>query len=288
MKPPLKWIGGKTQLLPELLARVPKTFGTYYEPFVGGGALFWALAADCQMWPGHVVLSDINAELINFYTQLRDFGNPLLEELKRHSLAHSEKHYYYVRESGWEGGLESLSPIRRAARFLYINKAGFNGLWRVNQAGGCNTPWGKHKEFVPDVENLMACSAALQGVELVVQPWEAVLGETAIHYAPSQSGDFVYCDPPYVPASKTSNFTGYAKGGFGERDQRNLAWAVCCAARRGVHVLASNSEAARPLYDNPNRSGLKVEVVQARRAVNCVGSKRGKVGEILVSNRDAP
>lgn len=284
-RPFLKWVGGKTQLLPELLKHVPGAtgeyitpggFGAYYEPFLGGGALFFELSRLGLLKHG-AVLSDANKELINCYTQLRDHAKDVITELRYHSEKHSEKHYYALREANFEGALQDARLVR-AARFIYINKAGYNGLWRVNRKGECNVPWGKHAKFEPDEENLIACADALRFSIIRTLGFEEALCEHAL-LEPS-AGDLVYADPPYLPVSATANFTGYTKGGFESEHQMLLAKLLYRLARRGVHIIASNADvpACRELYGI-----FDLHEVQARRAVNCKGKKRGKVGELIIT-----
>lgn len=263
-RPFLKWAGGKTQLLPELLRRVPAGFNRYFEPFVGAGALFWALPNRDEH---QCFLGDTNLELVKTYQAIQVVPDQVIEFLQRLATEHSEERYYEVR------ALSALpSRTHVAARMIYLNKTGFNGLYRVNRAGGFNVPWGKRVTFVPDVDNLMACGFALQGVSV---DWGGYQ-ETC---AGAQPGDFVYLDPPYMPV-KDDSFTAYTQAGFSYQDHVDLAAAARGMRDAGVHVLASNSIAARKLYED---HGFKVEVVQARRNINSKGGGRGAVEEIMAS-----
>lgn len=267
-RPFLRWAGGKTQLLPELLARVPEKFGRYYEPFVGGGALFFALRALCPKMQ-EATLSDSNGALMTTYTMVRNWPNDLIASLKRHALAHSEKHYYAVREKlGYR-----LEAVDDAADFIYMNKAGFNGLYRVNRKGEFNVPWGKRARFEPDEENIHACSKALAGINLIPSHFAVA--------AQACKGDFVYFDPPYVPASATSNFTAYQKEPFGPEQQKELRDFALTLKKRGVHVMLSNSDTSevRHLYNGP----FRIERVEARRNINSKGSARGPIGELIIT-----
>ncbi len=272
MKPllqPLRWVGGKRQLLPEILARLPQEIETYYEPFAGGAAVFFALARLGRF--KRAVLGDTNAELINVYRQLRDDCETVLEHLSFHAGHNGEKHYYQQR-SKVRGDFTQAG----AARFIYINRTCFNGLYRVNKAGEVNTPWGHlTKPRIYDVEGLRVASRMLQGVELVVAPFGATMTAAG-------RGDVVYLDPPYLAASRSSNFTAFDKGRFGVAEQEGLAKCLRLCASTGAHVLLSNSDTieSRRIYGVP---GNTVEVVGARRNVNSNASKRGAVGEILVS-----
>jgi DNA adenine methylase len=268
--PPCKWAGGKTALLPEILPRLPTKIGTYYEPFVGGGAVFFALAAEGRF--KRAVLGDANEELMNVYDVIRREPHSLMLFLGR-GFEQDEKAYYKIRAQD----PKTLVPLARAARTLYLNKTGFNGLFRVNKKGGFNVPWGKQEgRRLFEDENILACSVALR---------ETVL--TSIDFgmtvASAKRGDVVYCDSPYVPLTPTANFTTYTAGGFGLADQTRLRDVAAKLVKRGVHVLLSNADTplVRKLY-----RGFKIEKVQAPRRVNSKGSKRGNVGELLISGRN--
>ena len=262
----LKWAGGKSQLLPKILPRLPKRIGTYFEPFVGSGAVFWALAREGRF--DHAVLSDRNAELITSYRAIRDDVEDVIALLAGWS--HSESFYYALRARD----PEAMSPVEAAARMIHLNHTGFNGLYRVNKSGLFNVPFGRYKR--PRTLNkpvLRAASRALRTVDLLVADFEDVLPA-------ARPGDAVYFDPPYVPMSGTASFTAYEKSGFGEPAQRRLVLALEDLQRRGVHALLSNSDVplTRELYQ-----GLRCEKVQARRAINSRADKRGPVSELLVS-----
>jgi len=264
----MKWVGGKTQLMPELLDRIPSGIGTYYEPFIGGGALFFALK------PKKAVLGDYNAELIETYRVVRDELTDLIELLEGH---YYEKNYFYsVRALD----PDSLSPAQAAARTIYLNRTGFNGLYRVNLKGQFNVPFGRYSNpLICDHENLEACSTLLRTAQLKQGSFEEVLRS-------AKAGDFVYLDPPYVPISKTSNFTNYVAGGFGPEDQLSLAQLLVELDQRGVRFMLSNAgcEDSRALYRDLPIPKLRIETVEARRSVNSRSSGRGKVDEILVLN----
>jgi DNA adenine methylase len=264
----MKWVGGKTQLMPELLRRIPSDIETYYEPFIGGGALFFALK------PKMAVLGDYNAELIEAYTVVRDGLPQLIQLLEGH---YYEKNYFYsVRALD----TERLSAAESAARTIYLNRTGFNGLYRVNLKGQFNVPFGRYSNpLICDHENLEACSALLRSAQLQQGSFERVLRS-------AKAGDFVYLDPPYVPLSKTSNFTSYVAGGFGPQQQEALAQLLVDLDQRGVRFMLSNAgcEDSRALYRDLPIEGLRIETVRARRSVNSRSSGRGKVDEILVLN----
>jgi DNA adenine methylase len=265
-KPFLKWVGGKRQLLTELRAFVPARFDRYIEPFVGGGALFFDLV------PEKSVLSDVNAEVIDCYTAVRDHVEDLLVALKEHH--YEAGHYYAVRDT--DPG--SMSLVDRAARMIFLNRTGFNGLYRVNRAGKFNVPFGRYtRPRICNEENLRACSAALANAELRVQDFAVACEQAA-------RGDFVYLDPPYVPVSRTAAFTAYARGGFGPDEQRRLSAVFGQLSERGVAVVLSNSDVpeVRRLY-----AGFSIKKVRALRAINSDGAARGRISEVLVSARGA-
>lgn len=272
-RPFLKWAGGKTQLLPELLRRVPADVGTYYEPFLGGGALYWRLR------PARAVLGDLNRELVLAYHGVQREVTDVVWKLGVLFAHHSPSQYAEVRSADPEG----LSLAESAARTIYLNKTCFNGLYRVNRAGKFNVPIGASKSPPScDADNLLACSAAL-GARVGRRAAVAVrVADYRDLLAGAVAGDFAYLDPPYVPSSRTSSFTAFTKDSFGPADQVALADLVVELRGRGVRVLLSNSdtEEAVALYES---RGLLVERVQGRRCINSRGSGRGKVGEILVS-----
>jgi DNA adenine methylase len=271
--PFLKWVGGKRQLLPELLARVPAKIDTYYEPFLGGGALFFALAAEGRF--KHAVLSDVNDDLIVTYYVVRDDVDSLIEHLRIMEKQHCKDYYYKIR------GEKPLKILNRAARFIYLNKTCFNGLHRVNSKGEFNVPMGAYKNpTICDAEGLWAASQALAGVTIGLYDFQLIGAALKVEYA---QDDFVYFDPPYVPVSKTSNFTTFSAGGFGWESQERLASFAGLLATRGVLILLSNADTAatRKLYKDHD---LKVEGIVARRNINSKAGKRGKVDELLVSS----
>jgi DNA adenine methylase len=262
-KPFLKWAGGKTQLLPEILGRFPKKFGRYHEPFLGGGAVFFALA------PERAALSDVNADLVETYRAIRDDVESVIMALKDHES--SAEHFYEVRSQQ----REELSSAQGAARTIFLNRTCFNGLYRVNRKGEFNVPFGKYlNPTICNEENLHAVSNALQNVDLKVE--DALLLGTRV-----VANDLVYFDPPYDPVSKTASFTSYAKNGFGELQQRSLAKLFASLAKKDVHVMLSNSDT--PLIWSLYK-GFKIERVYARRAINSKADRRGHITELLISN----
>jgi len=265
LKPILKWAGGKRQLLPQILAHLPARIGTYFEPFVGGGAVFFALAAEKRF--ERAVLSDQNPDLIEVYRAVQTDVDSVIERLKQHQANHSEEEYYRVREARPRG------RAARAARILYLNRTGFNGLYRVNRSGEFNVPFGRYKNpKIVDEARLRAASRALAEVELSVADFESAC-------VAASARDAVYLDPPYLPVSASANFAHYHSAPFGIAEHSRLARTFAALAKRGVAVVLSNSDTAdtRRLFD-----AHKIETVLARRAINSNSALRGSVPEILV------
>lgn len=263
VKPFLRWVGGKTQLLPELLKYVPTTYETYYEPFLGGGALFFALN------PKKAILSDYNSLLINAYKHVRD--SPAGIKLLLNELQVSKQMYYKQREFINEKNQEL--DLKKAASFIYLNKTCFNGLWRENSSGNFNVPYGGDRNVnLYNAHELMMCCAALRGKKILNQSYEHC-NKTA------RKGDLIYFDPPYAPINAYS-FKKYTSKDFGEQDQINLRDLAQELKSRGCHVILSNSDVPfiRQLYCN-----FDIHEVQARRSVNSNGDARGKVGELIIT-----
>ncbi|MFW0112428.1 DNA adenine methylase [Rothia sp. CCM 9416] len=267
LAPIVKWVGGKRQLLPEISKRLPNDLGTYFEPFVGGGAVLLATQ------PETAVVSDLNYELVNLYRVARDNPTGLLELAR--SYPNEPDFYYELRGLDRdEVAFWALTPLQRAARMWFLNRTGFNGMYRVNSQGYQNVPFGRYKNPSFDEANLFAVSEYLQGVEILHSDYkDAVFSAVA--------GDFVYFDPPYDPVSPTATFTAYSSDGFTRESQRELMELCVSLDERGVRFMLSNSNTdfIRDLY-----SGFNVHIVEARRAINSVGSKRGAVEEVLVTN----
>ena len=264
--PIIKWVGGKSRLLPELMQRVPTKYGRYFEPFCGGAALFFHLA------PKRAVLADANPDLMTMYEAVRDDFSAVVRTLSKHARAHSKRHFYTTRDR-WNAG-RIRTKITQAAAFIYFNKTCFNGLWRVNRAGAFNVPMGRYVDpsiCVPD--RLRAASVALAHTELRCADYRnAVVG--------AERGDFVYFDPPYDPVSTTANFTSYTSGAFNAEDQRELAELARDLVGRGVRVLLSNSDTPfmRTLY-----RGFKIDRVKCSRSINANALKRGAVNELIIT-----
>lgn len=265
-RPFVKWAGGKKQLLSLLLERIPLHYGTYFEPFVGGGSLLFALK------PDPAVISDINAELINAYCVIRDNLGPLIWSLQHHT--NSSLHFYEVRAQDVSG----LTDVQRAARFIFLNKTCYNGLYRENSAGQFNTPFGRYfSPTIVDRPNLLAVSKYLSKshIEILNASYEQCVRRAT-------SGDFIYFDPPYVPFSSTASFTKYHRTDFTATDQKSLAALFRQLSDRGCHVLLSNSNVplVRELY-----CGFRVFEVSATRFINCKAQLRGRApNELIISN----
>jgi DNA adenine methylase len=275
--PFLKWAGGKGQLLAQYEPFFPQEpVRRYFEPFVGSGAVFFHLQARGLFERAY--LSEVNAELIACYLAVRDAVDDLIAALQGHERDHAEHgaaHYYAVRAWDRAPAWTSAPPVHRAARMIYLNKTCYNGLWRVNSQGHFNVPMGRYRR--PDILNegrLRAASLALQGAEIAVAGFERILERAG-------AGDFVYCDPPYVPLSATANFTSYSAASFGEDEQRRLAEVFAALDRQGCRVMLSNSDTplVRQLY-----RAFRIEMVTARRNINSMRHKRGAISEVVVLN----
>ena len=270
LKPVLKWAGGKRQLLEPILAFVehefPEKIRTFYEPFVGGAAVFFELARRNKFERAR--LSDMNADLIRVYSELRDNAEDVIRELQKLcALGHGEDVYYKVREK------KPTKDAARAARLIYLNRTGYNGLYRVNRSGGFNVPYGRYKNpRILDESRLLAAAEALQNVELSVKDFQ----QSCTAAGP---GDFVYFDPPYMPVSKTASFAEYHSEAFGLAEHERLAKTFSRLAKKGVSVLLSNSDTpeTRALY-----AGFETKTVFAKRAINSDATRRGAVSELLV------
>lgn len=269
--PFLKWVGGKRQLIPEIKKMLPKGIANrpYYEPFIGGGALLFDLQ------PKQAVINDYNEELINVYCVIRDNPNELIEDLKKHK--NTAEYFYEIRSLDRLPLFNNLTKVERASRIIYLNKTCYNGLYRVNNAGEFNSPFGKYKN--PNIINEPVIKAVskylnLNQIQISNSDYEVILRDI-----PANS--FVYLDPPYHPVSETSNFTGYIQGGWNESEQLRLRDICNKLNANGVKFLLSNSASdfIKEIY-----SAYNIKTVQANRAVNSISSKRGQVDELLICN----
>ncbi|OEH94058.1 DNA adenine methylase [Bacillus solimangrovi] len=269
LQPFLKWAGGKRQLLPILRNYFPTTFDTYYEPFVGAGAVLFDLA------PKTAIINDVNEQLVNVYRSIKTDVDALLHLLDEHTLNHNKDYYYKVREWDRIDKIYTMTNIERAARILYLNKTCFNGLYRVNSKGQFNVPFGKYK--LPNIVN----EKVLRSVNTYLNQHQVTItnDDFAETVSDAKKGDFVYFDPPYVPINRTSSFTGYSKTGFGMDEQERLRDVFINLAERGCHIILSNSYTPyiRELYRD-----FRIETVQASRIINSKGNSRGKIFEAVI------
>ena len=272
IKPFVKWVGGKRQLLSQFreLGLYPSKFddtsGRYFEPFIGGGAVFFDLQ------PKNATISDLNSELITAYRVVRDDVGRLIESLKKH--VYDKDYFLKMRAMN----PAEMSELDVASRFIYLNRTCFNGMYRVNGKGRFNVPFGRYKNpIICDEDNLRVVSRALKGVEILNADYKVAVSKAKV-------GDFVYFDPPYYPVSPTSSFTSYTKDGFAEKEQIELRDTFAKLSNRGCYVMLSNSDSAfiRDIY-----SGLKnvtITTVSAGRAINSKATGRGKVTELVITN----
>lgn len=263
VEPILKWAGGKRQLLGELLPLVPEYTGKYIEPFLGGGAMFFALS------PENAVLADCNEELIALYKTVSKYPQQVIDELKRYK--NTEKDYYRIRALNWK----ELSNIEAAARMIFLNKTGFNGLYRVNRQGGFNVPYGKNaKTQFCNEEQIKEAAKLLKKKKLICGDYKKVLKKYA------EPGDFIFLDPPYFQVTEREIFLRYTSDRFYEPDQEELAEIVNELYDMGCEVMMTNSNHPR-IYDLYNRFDIKV--VQVRRSVNCKGNGRNGEDTIITA-----
>lgn len=271
LSPILKWVGGKRQLLSEIIPLIDESCDNYVEPFIGGGAVLFRLQ------PKKAIINDYNTELINVYRTVRDDLDGLVALLKKHEKYNSSDYYYEVRALDRTPDFDKMSNSEKAARIIYLNKTCYNGLYRVNSLGQFNSPYGKYKN--PNIVNevvLRAISKYLNGNEISIRSgdYKDVLNDI-------EKNSFVYLDPPYMPISSSSSFTGYTEGGFGYDKQVELKEECDKLNSKGVHFLQSNSdcEEIRELYKD-----YRIKVVKANRAINSDAKKRGQINEVLIYN----
>jgi DNA adenine methylase len=263
--PFLKWPGGKRELLPIIKPHFPSTFEGFLEPFVGSGAAYFDLQPNCPL------IADASLRLVNAYRAVRNHVESVIEVL--HQYKYDQALYYAVRESGV---IDSENIVEAAAALIFMNKTGYNGLYRVNNSGDYNVPFGRYKRVrICNESQLRACSAALQAASI-----EHASFEDTLTWA--RPGDFAYCDPPYVPVNKNS-FDKYLPGGFALDDQVRLRDLAVDAKRQGVHVLISNSDCrtTRELYAGPE---FRIIELEARRSIAANAKHRGPAPELLLAN----
>lgn len=253
-RPILKWAGGKTQMLDDIVPRLPGEYGKYIEPFIGGGALFFRLAN------ANSVISDSNPELINLYRQIASHCEEVIDTIRNYK--NEEKMFYEVRAKDWT----ECDPVEAAARTLYLNRTCFNGLYRLNKNGRFNTPFGRYKNpIICNEEKLRAASDVLKNTSIICGDYLDVLKKYA------QSGDFIFLDPPYIPISENANFKRYTKEQFYEIDHRNLAAEVDRLVELGCKVMLTNSN--HPLVHELYKK-YRIEIIQTKRNINIRGDKR--------------
>lgn len=286
IRPFVKWAGGKAQMLDELVTRSPSIedgpIASYFEPFLGGAALFFALLDDPDRIPRRSVLNDLNSELMVTFSTVRDDLDRLVDRLdtlqKKYLTSDDDARadfYYQVRKK------QPRAPIEVSARLIFLNKTCYNGLYRVNRQGRFNVPHGRYKNpRILDRQVLLAASRALQGAELLCVDFEEACES-------SREGDFAYFDPPFYPLTETSKFTSYTEADFGRQDQLRLKWCIDRLTDRGVHVMVSNSshDFVRGMYEG---SCYRVEELAARRMINSRGDRRVGSSELLITNYDFP
>jgi len=286
-KPFVKWAGGKRGLIDTYEERgfFPFNFKRYFEPMVGGGALFFHIAQKYK--PDQCILSDVNADLIDVYRVIKINCEELIEELTDLKIEYKslgdedqEEFYYERRDEFNEKKLRDKDyPVRKAALFIFLNKTCYNGLYRVNSKGEFNVPYGRYKNpgiFYP--ENLRNISELLKNVEL----YQMDFGELLFNAKEVEEEDFIYFDPPYIPLSETADFTSYSEGGFDHEEQIRLADTLDKLVKNGCYVMESNSGSAvtKKIYEDYER--LDVYSVQADRFISCKGDDRGKVEEVVI------
>lgn len=269
--PFLKWVGGKRQLMPSIVEHLPENIKDYkyIEPFIGGGAVLFNLQ------PKNAIINDFNEELINVYQVIKNNLDELIIDLKKHK--NEAEYFYSIRSLDRNGEFKKLNAIQRASRVIFLNKTCFNGLYRVNNAGEFNSPFGRYKN--PNIVNeptLKAVNKFLNSNNIDIKS-----GDYSEILKQADKKCFVYLDPPYHPISESSNFTGYVQGGWNMYDQIDLKTACDELNKKGVKFLLSNSSAdfIKDLYKD-----YKITIVKANRAINSNGADRGEVDEVLIRN----
>ena len=269
--PFLKWVGGKRQLMPTIVTHLPKNINelTYVEPFIGGGAVLFHLQ------PKNAIINDFNEELINVYEVIKNNLDELIEDLKKHKNEHD--YFYEIRSLDRNDNFKNLSKVERASRVIYLNKTCYNGLYRVNNAGEFNSPFGRYKN--PNIVNeptLKAVSKYLNSNNIMIKN-----GDYNDVLKTLDKNSFVYLDPPYHPISESSNFTGYIQGGWDAFDQIRLREVCDELNAKGIKFLLSNSS-AQLIKDQYTK--YKIENFKANRTINSNGANRGEIDEILIKN----
>lgn len=271
VSPFVKWVGGKRQLMGSIMEFIPKGINrhTYVEPFIGGGAVLF------HIQPKNAIINDFNSELINVYNVIKENLHELISDLKKHK--NDSEYFYAIRELDRSESFEKISRVQRASRLIYLNKTCFNGLYRVNNAGEFNSPFGRYKN--PNIVNepvLKAVSSYLKSnnVQILNKDYEDILKDI-------DQDSFVYLDPPYYPISESSNFTGYIQGGWNMFDQVRLREACDDLTRRGIKFLLSNSASS---FIKDQYKEYNIHTVKAIRSINADAEKRGEIEEFLIRN----
>ena len=272
LSPVLKWVGGKRQLLNEIIPMIPSNCTTYVEPFIGGGAVLF------ELQPKKAIINDYNSELINVYNTIKDYPEELILELQFHKDNNTSEYFYSVRESDRDVEIfDKMTAVQKAARIIYLNKTCFNGLYRVNSSGQFNSPYGKYKN--PNIVNekvVRAMSKYFNDNSITINN-----GDFKESLKGLRKGSFVYLDPPYMPISVSSSFTGYTDTGFDVNKQIELKNVCDNLNEKGIKFLQSNSdcEFIRELYKDYN-----IKIIKAKRNINSKGNLRGEINEVLIYN----
>ena len=273
LRPFTKWTGGKRQLLSVIKSLMPESYNRYFEPFVGGGALFFELA------PKDAIINDFNSELINCYQQIKDNPSELIKSLSKHKESNSKEYYLNLRSADRDSRIEKMNNVERAARIMYMLRVNFNGLYRVNSKNQFNVPYGRYKNpQIVDSDLIVSISQYLNEntIHILNGDFEEAVKDV-------EAGDFVYFDPPYIPLSETSSFTSYTHEGFSYEDQVRLRDTFKKLDEKGAYVMLSNSSS--PLVGELYKD-FNIHKVSATRTNGAKSSSRGKVDEIIVTNYD--
>ena len=273
LRPFTKWTGGKRQLLSVIKSLMPESYNRYFEPFVGGGALFFELA------PKDAIINDFNSELINCYQQIKDNPSELIKSLSKHKERNSKEYYLNLRSADRDSRIEKMNNVERAARIMYMLRVNFNGLYRVNSKNQFNVPYGRYKNpQIVDSALIVSISQYLNEntIHILNGDFEEAVKDV-------EAGDFVYFDPPYIPLSETSSFTSYTHEGFSYEDQVRLRDTFKKLDEKGAYVMLSNSSS--PLVGELYKD-FNIHKVSATRTNGAKSSSRGKIDEIIVTNYD--
>lgn len=271
LQPFTKWTGGKRQLLPIIKSLMPDNYNNYFEPFIGGGALFFDLS------PDKAVINDFNNELINCYQQIKKYPQKLIELLAKHQENNSKEYYLELRSADRDNRIDKMTNVERAARIMYMLRVDFNGLYRVNSKNQFNVPYGRYKNpKIVDSDLILSISQYLNSnnIKILTGDFEKAVQDVV-------AGDFVYFDPPYIPLSETSAFTSYTHEGFTYEDQVRLRDCFKKLDEKGAFVMLSNSSS--PLVEELYKD-FNIHKVEAIRTNGAKTSSRGKISEIIVTN----